>query len=121
MDLKGYIYASSMGEHKKCLDPTGPSTANGTVIQTWDCVDNYTMQQWVLNANNSISPKNDLNKCMTMTDDSAYNGASITLQPCDDSTRRKWYRYQLLRSGIGNGIAIIATRKSGIDISLYAL
>lgn len=102
MDANGYIFASAVGEFKLCLDPRGPSTASGTVIHTWNCISNYSYQQWILNPDDTISPKNDPTKCITVTDGSGYNGSGVSLQTCNGFPGQKWFFYHQLRNNIGN-------------------
>ena len=84
--------------HMYCLDPEGPSTDPGTPIQTWSCIAGYSYHEWIWSSpsDNSFARGQiklaNTNMCATAT--GAYNGASITIQPCTaNNNYQLWDRY----------------------------
>src|SRR5450755_1519896 len=70
-----------------CVDDNGPSTANGTKIQMWDC-NGGPSQQW------TIEPDGTLwiyGKCMDITGGGTGNGTLVELWDCNGGTNQQWH------------------------------
>jgi hypothetical protein len=80
----------SLKNINKCLDPEGPSYANGTAIQVWDCLERYTPHQWVRSSNESIRPQYVQNQCIDIYGGNTSNGAKINLWTCHGGANQGW-------------------------------
>jgi Ricin-type beta-trefoil lectin domain/Lysozyme like domain len=70
----------------RCVDVDGPSSANGTAIQLWDC-NTSPGQQWTLNGDGSLT---SLGKCMDVAGNVTNNGALVQLWDCWGGPNQKW-------------------------------
>ncbi|MEV4136837.1 ricin-type beta-trefoil lectin domain protein [Dactylosporangium sp. NPDC049742] len=67
----------------RCMDATGNGTANGTLIQLWDC-NGGGAQQWVPQPNGSLrNPQSG--RCLDSPNGSTNNGARLQLWDCNGS------------------------------------
>ncbi|MBI1891585.1 MAG: RICIN domain-containing protein [Burkholderiales bacterium] len=76
----------------KCLDVTGWSTANGTVLQQWSCAGNVN-QQWVFkdmgNSQIEVISKNS-GKCAEVQNGGLTNGTPVQQSDCTGSSKQLW-------------------------------
>ncbi|WP_181383916.1 RICIN domain-containing protein [Streptomyces sp. NWU339] len=82
------ILAQTVPGAGNCATPKGNSTANGTIITTWDCTGDP-LQQWSIDNSGYIRHKKS-GKCLTPSGNaSGTNGAVLTLWTCtNDSSQR---------------------------------
>jgi hypothetical protein len=80
------------GTHDYCATPKGNSTANGTIVTTWDCTGS-SLQQWTLTSGGYIKHVAS-GKCLTPQGDaSGTNGAVLTLWTCTNANSQKFMAY----------------------------
>jgi hypothetical protein len=70
----------------KCLDVPGGNSANGTLIQLYDCNGGWT-QKFVYAADNSLRI---LGKCLDLPWGSTANHTNIQLYDCNGGTNQQW-------------------------------
>ncbi|MFF5014821.1 lectin [Streptomyces sp. NPDC001165] len=70
----------------KCLDVAGASSANGTVVQLYDC-NGTAAQQWTVGSAGTVRA---LGKCLDVTGNSTADGAKIQLWSCTGGANQKW-------------------------------
>lgn len=85
-----YADVEIRGYKGKCLDVRGPSSANGTVVQMWDCV-GVSNQRWNVYSNGEIRSRYNLLKCLDIRGASNNNGASLQIWDCVGGTDQKWF------------------------------
>jgi serine protease len=85
------------GEHGKCLDDRGASTANGNKIDIWTC-NGTTAQQWIYTSKSTLSV---LGSCLS---DKHYTGAGtkLVLWSCIGNKNEQWKH-------LSNGEYVLAT------------
>ncbi len=71
----------------KCLDVRGPSTANGTQVQIWDCV-NVPQQRWTLTPRGEVRGLGG--KCLDVRGPSTENGTPVQLWDCVNVPQQRW-------------------------------
>ncbi len=71
----------------KCLDVRGPSTANGTVVQIWDCV-GVANQDFVFSEAGEL--RGYANKCVDVRGPSADNGTAVQMWDCVGVANQSW-------------------------------
>lgn len=86
MDVKGRIRPYS--NPNKCIDPEGPSTANKTPLQNWDCIDDYDYHNWVRYNDGSIRSARDINQCFDLP--YSTQGSYIHLWQCFGGLNQRW-------------------------------
>jgi glucosylceramidase len=70
------------------MDVSGGGTANGTVVQLWDC-NGTGAQQWrVTAASDIVNPQ--ANKCLDATGVSSANGTRLQIWACTGGANQKW-------------------------------
>ena len=88
---------------RKCVDVTNRSTANGALIQQWDCT-RGSNQQWEIRALGQSGYFQIVNqnsqKCLDVTGRATYNGALIQQWDCTGGSNQAW---QLIAREIGPG------------------
>lgn len=75
------------GLQGKCLDVRGPSTANGTPVQIWDCV-NVPQQRWTLTPRGEVRGLGG--KCLDVRGPSTDNGTPVQLWDCVNVPQQRW-------------------------------
>ncbi len=80
----GKIVSSDL---ERCLDVEGQSTANGTPVQIWDCVD-VPNQDWTLYSNGEIRGYGG--KCLDVRGPSTDNGTPVQIWDCVGVENQKW-------------------------------
>ena len=72
----------------KCLDVNGGGTANGTVVQLWDC-NGSAAQQWAVSgAQDIVNPQ--ANKCLDTIGGSSADGTRTHIWDCLGVASQKW-------------------------------
>ena len=72
----------------RCLDVTGNGTANGTLLQLWDC-NGGGAQQWVQQANGSLrNPQSG--RCLDSPSGATANGARLQICDCNGSAAQEF-------------------------------
>ena len=71
---------------KKCVDVTGNSSANGTKVQLWDCLNDHA-QQWTVNLNGTLTVNG---KCLDVTGQGTANGTGVELYACNGGANQQW-------------------------------
>lgn len=69
----------------RCVDISGPSTADGTPIQIWSCNGNWN-QRWVSTNNALVNPQSG--KCLNAP--GTANGTRVNLLACTGGTAQQW-------------------------------
>ena len=69
----------------RCVDITGPNTADGTPLQLWDCTGNWN-QRWTLTNGAFVNPQSG--KCMNVS--GTANGTRVTLSTCNGGGGQQW-------------------------------
>ncbi|MDJ0343560.1 ricin-type beta-trefoil lectin domain protein [Streptomyces sp. H10-C2] len=72
----------------KCVDVAAANSANGAVVQLYDC-NGTAAQTWTVAADGSLRA---LGKCMDATGQGTANGTKIQLWDCRGGTAQKWTR-----------------------------
>ena len=72
----------------KCLDVTGGNTADGTLLQQWDCVGNP-QQYFALNAAGQLIDLNS-GKCLDVIGGSTANGTGVQIWDCNGNPQQHW-------------------------------
>ena len=82
--VKSAVTGAIKGQHGKCLDDFGGSTANGNKVDIWDC-NKTTSQKWTF----SGGALSVLGKCL---DDSSHggSGAKLVIWSCNGRTAQTW-------------------------------
>lgn len=75
-----------VGLASKCIDLDHNATANGTVIQLWDC-NNTAAQLWTVGPGNTLQV---FGKCLDVPNSATANGTFVQLYDCNDSAAQKW-------------------------------
>ncbi|BAJ26212.1 MULTISPECIES: ricin-type beta-trefoil lectin domain protein [Kitasatospora] len=70
----------------RCLDVNNSGTANGTVVQTWDC-NPSTAQQWTLADDGSLRA---LGKCLDVPNSSTADYVKLAIWDCNGGGNQKW-------------------------------
>jgi glucosylceramidase len=70
----------------KCLDVAGAGTANGTVVDLYDC-NGTGAQQWSVGTDGTIKA---LGKCLDVDAASTANGAKVQLYDCNGTGAQQW-------------------------------
>ncbi|KAL7533799.1 hypothetical protein ACHAXR_005449, partial [Thalassiosira sp. AJA248-18] len=86
IDDKGYI--RSKLNHNKCIDPEGPSTANGSPVQLWDCESDFTYQMWNMDSTGGINSKHSPGQCVGIGEQQ-WAGAMIMWE-CHGGKNQQW-------------------------------
>ena len=75
-------------EANRCLDVNGQNTANGGVIDIWDCVgqDN---EKWALNADGSVVGQQS-HRCLDVNGEATADGSTIDIWDCVGQANEKW-------------------------------
>ena len=74
----------------KCLDLRGGNTADGTPVQTWECLGNSN-QKWSYTTSGEIKFGSlSSNKCLTVANGSTANGAKLIIKTCDASYMQRF-------------------------------
>ncbi len=72
----------------RCMDVSGPSNANGTAIQLWDC-NGGSNQQWTYSSAGELKVSiGGVTKCVGGS--STANGTQMVIWTCDGSDNQKW-------------------------------
>lgn len=88
IDESGRIHSKKV--NNRCLDPEGPSTANGSPVQTWECLDNYVPMKWKVDSKGRIRSAWDSNKCIDVSGGGMANGQKIHMWSCHDGDNQVW-------------------------------
>ena len=92
----GYA-AEIIGVGGKCLDVTGGATANGTLVQMWDCQPANHSQQWSLD--NGQIRWMDRNKCLDAASGGIVNGTRVQIWDCQPGNRNQQWDLQSMFPG----------------------
>lgn len=127
---------SSGTGNQKCLDDLNGSTANGTVVDEYDCNGTYA-QQWTFDTDGTIrpmgttpNPSSPPTVCLD-TSGSLLQNAPISLQGCDLTNRKQYQTWQVIPSlstpgafqiyNPGAGMCLDDTNYSTINASQFQL
>ena len=72
----------------RCVDAQGAGTANGTVVQLYDC-NGTVAQQWQARSDGSIMNPNS-NRCLDVTSAGTANGSRVQLYDCNGTGAQRW-------------------------------
>jgi hypothetical protein len=97
------------GPGGKCLDNNGSSTANGRLMQIYQC-NGSSAQKWKVTYSGAIQNQNS-GKCLDIKDRGNFDGALVQQWLCADQPNQTW-RYQLPSTGRDNGIAMLGVTAS---------
>lgn len=97
IDDKGYI--RSKLDYNKCIDPEGPSTANGSSVQLWDCVSDFTYQMWNMDSSGRIASKHSPGQCLDVWEQQ-WGGAMIMWE-CHGGNNQQWSQIQPISAAPG--------------------
>jgi hypothetical protein len=81
-----YGTITSVLNSAKCIDDAASSSANGTVVEVWDC-NGGANQNWTLAPNGTIQM---YGKCLDITGASTANGALLELWDCNGGGNQVW-------------------------------
>ncbi|HEV2373980.1 MAG TPA: ricin-type beta-trefoil lectin domain protein [Streptosporangiaceae bacterium] len=73
-------------DSSKCVDDRGFGTANGTVVEMWDC-NGGTNQQWTIETDGTIQV---FGKCLDIVGGDTANGTLVDLWTCNGGTNQQW-------------------------------
>ncbi|GIF05003.1 LamG-like jellyroll fold domain-containing protein [Actinoplanes siamensis] len=117
---------NSVGVAGKCVDVTSSGTADGTVIQSYDC-NGTAAQNWTLvssaSANGNLSTVRAFGKCMTPAGNATASGTKIVLSACTGHASQNWEpsSNRLLNKASGLCLDLPgSTKTNGADLQLYA-
>ncbi|MEY9931420.1 hypothetical protein ABH926_006069 [Catenulispora sp. GP43] len=71
----------------KCLDVTGAGTANGTLVELWDC-NGGGNQQWQQNGDTLVNPASG--RCLDDPGFSSTNGTQVEIWDCNGGVNQNW-------------------------------
>lgn len=71
----------------RCVDITGPATADGTRLQLYDCHSNWN-QKWNYTNNTLVNPQSG--KCVNVDGGGTGNGTAVNLWACNGSGAQRW-------------------------------
>jgi hypothetical protein len=72
----------------KCLDVAAAGTANGSLVQIYDC-NGTGAQQWQAQSNGTL--RNPVsNKCLDAAGNSSANGTRLQIWECFAGTNQRW-------------------------------
>ncbi|MFG2825777.1 arabinofuranosidase catalytic domain-containing protein [Kitasatospora sp. NPDC048365] len=78
----------SLGTLGRCLDATGNGTANGTLLQLWDC-NGGGAQKWIQQADGSLlNPQSG--RCLDAPNGNTTNGTRLQLWDCNGAGAQKF-------------------------------
>src|ERR1019366_4043624 len=88
----------------RCLDVPGSATANGTLLQIWDC-SGGSNQQWTALSNGELQVYG--NKCLDVPGFATTPGTRVEIWDCNDGSNQQW----TLNSngtvvGVGSGLCL---------------
>ena len=72
----------------KCLDITGASTANGALIELWQC-NGGANQQWQASNGELVNPASG--KCLDDPGSNTANGTQLDLWTCNGGANQQWH------------------------------
>ena len=72
----------------KCMDITGASTANGTLIELWQC-NGGGNQQWQATNGQLVNPASG--KCLDDPGSNTANGTQLDLWTCNGGANQQWH------------------------------
>ena len=110
----GKLYAPGLA---RCLDIEGASTANGTPVQVWDCVD-VANQDWTLYSNGEIRGYGG--NCLDVRGPSTADGTPVQIWDCVGVANQKWAfnsKGQLV--GYGGKCLTLYTNGNGQDTIMW--
>jgi hypothetical protein len=76
------------GASGRCMDAYGQGTANGTVVDIWDC-NGQANQQWTVNTNGTITGTQS-GLCLDVSNAATANGTALQLYTCNGGTNQEW-------------------------------
>ncbi|RKR88587.1 intein/RHS repeat-associated protein [Micromonospora pisi] len=84
------------GQGGRCLEAAGNATANGSVIQMWDCT-GATGQVWQTDYPSLTDPSFRLRnpqsgRCLDIANQATGNGSEVTLWDCNTGGNQRWVR-----------------------------
>ncbi|WP_440102376.1 glycoside hydrolase family 27 protein [Streptosporangium sp. H16] len=71
----------------RCLDVTGASQTNGTLVNIWDC-NGQSNQQWTSTAAGELRVYG--NKCLDVNNNGTANGTGVLIWDCNGQNNQKW-------------------------------
>jgi hypothetical protein len=74
----------------RCLDVPGQATANGTLLQIWDC-NGGANQQWTLNSNGTVVGR-ESGLCLDVTGAATANATPVDIWTCTGGRNQQWTR-----------------------------
>ena len=74
----------------RCLDVPKQSTADGTLLQIWDCNEGDN-PAWTLNSDGTVVGRGS-GLCLDVTGAGTANGTAVQIWTCNGGTNQKWTR-----------------------------
>ncbi|WP_436761374.1 glycoside hydrolase family 27 protein [Streptosporangium sp. V21-05] len=71
----------------RCLDVTGASRANGTLVNVWDC-NGQSNQRWTSTAAGELRVYGD--KCLDVDNNGTADGTGVLIWDCNGQNNQKW-------------------------------
>ncbi|RYZ90564.1 MAG: hypothetical protein EOP04_03575, partial [Proteobacteria bacterium] len=115
-------YVARFTHSQKCLDVSGPSTANGAIVHQWDCL-NAANQQWEFREVAAVQPpaaedvytltSRRSGKCLDVSNHSLDNGARLQQWVCTGEAHQK---FRLKKNN--DGTATLVGVQSGKAVSV---
>lgn len=94
----------------RCLEVNGSNTADGAVIDIWDCIGTAN-QAWTLNSDGTIVGQQS-GKCLDVYNNNTADGATVDVWTCNGGTNQKW-----TQTAAGE----LVGQQSGKCLDVYAL
>jgi len=93
----------------RCLDVPGAATANGTLLEIYDC-NGGTNQQWTSLSNGELQVYG--NKCLEVPAGATTRGTRVEIYDCNDGTNQQWtLNTDGTVVGSGSGLCLDVTGK----------
>jgi Ricin-type beta-trefoil lectin domain/Ricin-type beta-trefoil lectin domain-like len=106
-----HCYAAEIvGVGGKCLDVSGGTNANGTVVQMWDCQPGNQSQQWSFDNGQIVWMDN--NKCLDVVGGGLVNGTRVQVWDCQPGNRNQQWDLENILPG-----QIVWTGGKCLDVS----
>ncbi|GAA2904200.1 hypothetical protein Acy02nite_85600 [Actinoplanes cyaneus] len=117
---------NSVGVAGKCVDVTSSGTADGTVVQSFDC-NNTNAQNWTLvpgaALNGNLSTVRAFGKCLTPLNNAKTSGTKVVLSTCNANASQNWEPSSGRLLNPNSGLCLDlpgSTKTNGTDLQLYA-
>jgi hypothetical protein len=101
----------------KCLDVRGAGTAQGTLIQVWDCA-SVNQQRWFLDGQKRLHPYHAPNMCLDVSGANTNSGIQLQLWPCSNGNNAA-QQYDSLLPVFAPNNNRIASRLNSFCLDVY--